>query len=306
MSKSRALIASLAGLLITLLFAGQAFAGSCIDGKASFAGLLRDGGSGSPVWFMENFKDIVTGGGTISHFAWIQLGDPNDIAVSGQWVDRGTEVGNSPGEGPDTLGLYRSSNQTFYLVDDNPAAPSLGDAEPATPTVSIDAFAFGIAGDQPVAGNWNGDTQGTDEVGVYRESASVFLLGDANSSSAGITSIALGAAGDTPLAGQFDSVAGDDVAVARVESGAVLTFYLRDSNGDVVVQQLGTITDQPLVGDWDGNGIDTIGIYRPSGNTFYLSNQEAGGAVGVDIQMQAGDSGDVGMAGGWWGHCPAP
>jgi hypothetical protein len=42
------------------------------------------------------------------------------------------------------------------------------------------------------------------------------------------------------------------------------------------VVNLGTAGDLPISGDWNADGIDTVGVFRPSVATFFLSNSFAG------------------------------
>ncbi|MFE7839994.1 hypothetical protein ACFU53_29245 [Streptomyces sp. NPDC057474] len=35
----------------------------------------------------------------------------------------------------------------------------------------------------------------------------------------------------------------------------------------------GNVGDLPIIGDWNGNGIDEIGVYRPGNRTFYPRNR---------------------------------
>lgn len=305
MSKSRALIASLVGLLITVLCAGQTFAGACVDGKASYIGLVRDVGPGSPDFFMGNFKEIVNPAGDVDYFAHTKMGDSGDLALAGQWVLRGQEAGSPPGEGPDTIALYRPSNNIYYLSDINPDAPSFADKTPTAPAPNFTEVPWGIAGDVPVVGNWDGLNE-IDKVGIWRPSEQNFYQAASNQPGAALLGIiTFGDMTDTPLSGQFDGSAGDEVGVARVENN-VLQFYLRQNDGFIVNLALGDANDQPLIGDWDGDGQDNIGIFRSSNQTFYLSNQTAPGLAGVDIQFTAGAATDVGIGAGWWGNCPAP
>jgi hypothetical protein len=44
--------------------------------------------------------------------------------------------------------------------------------------------------------------------------------------------------------------------------------------------------DIPLAGDWDSNGSVTIGVFRPSNGTFYLSN--AMPPTGVNMTVPTG------------------
>lgn len=54
-----------------------------------------------------------------------------------------------------------------------------------------------------------------------------------------------------------------------------------------------------MAGDWNGDGIDTIGVYRPSTLSFYLRNSNSGGPE--DIIFQYGVPGNVPMTGDWNG-----
>jgi hypothetical protein len=64
--------------------------------------------------------------------------------------------------GKTQIGLYRSSDQTFYLGDHNGLAPV--------------AMPFGEANDVPVTGDWDGS--GAAQIGVWRPSTGTWYLGD--------------------------------------------------------------------------------------------------------------------------------
>jgi hypothetical protein len=57
-----------------------------------------------------------------------------------------------------------------------------------------------------------------------------------------------------------------------------------------------------LAGDWTGKGFDSPGVYRPSNQNFYLSNQVCNCSVYADIQLQYGVSGDAPVMGDWIGQ----
>ena len=55
--------------------------------------------------------------------------------------------------------------------------------------------------------------------------------------------------------------------------------------------------DRVFVGDFDGDGIDTIGLFRPSNGMFYLKNTHTEGPA--DIEFPFGESGDLPISGDW-------
>jgi serine protease len=182
-------------------------------------------------------------------------------------------------QNPDTPGIFR--NGTFFLRNQN----SSGTADLS--------FAFGISGDRPVAGDWNGD--GIDTIGVFRNGT--FFLRNSNSSGFGDVTVAFGAAGDQPIVGDWNGDGIDTVGFYR--NGGV---YLRNSNSSgspEIVFSFGVAGDVAIAGDWDGNGTDTIGLFRPSNGTMYLKNSNSGAAA--DVVLTFGTTGDQPVAGDWNG-----
>lgn len=62
----------------------------------------------------------------------------------------------------------------------------------------------------------------------------------------------------------------------------------------------GATDDLPVAGNWNGDGIDTIGIYRPSTSQFFLRNSNTPGAPNISITF--GNPGDVPVIGDWDGN----
>jgi len=56
--------------------------------------------------------------------------------------------------------------------------------------------------------------------------------------------------------------------------------------------------DIPISGDWNRDGIDTIGVFRPSTSTFYLRDVNSGDATRI-FKFGHGPSGDIPVAGDW-------
>jgi hypothetical protein len=93
------------------------------------------------------------------------------------------------------------------------------------------------------------------------------------------------AAGTNPVApvGLFDAASGQWHLRAR--DGTVSTFYY------------GIPGDVPLLGDWDCDGLDTVGVYRPTTGFAYLRNSNVFG-IG-EIEFFVGVPGDVPLVGDW-------
>jgi len=185
-------------------------------------------------------------------------------------------VGNA-----DTPGLFRPSAALYFLRNSN------------TTGVADIALAYGIAGDVPVAGDWNGD--GVDTVGVYRNNA--FLLRNSNTTGIADIAVPFGIPGDVPLAGDWN---GDGIDTIGVRRGGA--FLLRNSNtagGADLVIPFGLASDIPIVGDWNGDGTVTIGVYRPSTSTFFLRNSNTTAAP--DLTLTFGMPGDTPLVGDWNG-----
>jgi len=182
----------------------------------------------------------------------------------------------------DTVGVFRPSNGNEFLKFKNTSG---------TPDISMH---FGVAGDKPLAGDWNGD--GTDSLGVYRNGK--FYLRNANSTGSADLAFAFGLATDQPIVGDWDGDGVDTIGVYRSSTGK---FYLRNSNSagaPDLVFTIGVPGDVAIVGDWDGDGTDTIGLFRPSNNKFFLKNTNS--AVGpMDVVFTYGIAGDKPVVGDW-------
>ncbi|MEP7289163.1 MAG: SBBP repeat-containing protein [Chloroflexota bacterium] len=188
----------------------------------------------------------------------------------------------------DTIGVYRTSNGTFYLRNSN----TTGFADITT--------AYGSGSILPVTGDWNGD--GIDTIGTYNTTTGLFSLKDSNSPGAPIIySFVLGASGDQPMAGDWNNNGQDGVGVFRPSNGLI---YLKNNltTGFADFQMvLGVPSDVPLAGDWNGDGKDSPGVYRPSTRTFFLTDAVANGSATANYQVTFGVAGDSPFAGDWNG-----
>jgi hypothetical protein len=199
-------------------------------------------------------------------------------------------VGAPATSGTDTIGVFRTVGNLFYLRNSNTVGvPDL--------TVS-----FGAAGDLPVVGDWDGN--GTTTIGLYRPSTSTFYL--RNSNSTGFPDITVqfgdGPGGDVPIVGDWDGNGTWTIGVYRPSTS---TFYLRNTNTagfpDLSIP-FGAVGDKPVVGDWDGNNTMTVGLYRSSSSTFYLRNSNSIGFPDITVQFGDGIGGDLPIVGDWDGN----
>jgi hypothetical protein len=181
----------------------------------------------------------------------------------------------------DTTGVFRPSNGLLYLKNSN----SSGFAD-----VSIN---YGLAGDYPVVGDWDGDGDAT--IGVYRNGN--FLLRNSNTLGFADLVFAFGAPGDQPIAGDWNGDGIDTIGVYRPSTGQ---FLLRNSNTAGAPEKsfyLGNVGDVGIAGDWNGDGIDTTGIFRPSNGVIFLKNANSSGFA--EIALNYGLAGDKPVTGDW-------
>jgi hypothetical protein len=222
------------------------------------------------------------------------FGLPGDIPIVGDWTGTGTVK----------IGVFRVVGGVgrFYLdmngngVWDGPGVDS--------------AINFGMTGDLPVVGDWNGT--GRTKVGVFRVVGGVgrFYL-DTNGN--GIWEPALdtlvlnyGATGDIPVSGDWSGNGSTKIGVFRVVAG-VGNWYL-DRNGDGVFNNagdtfynnFGVTGDLPVVADWSGTGTTKVGVFRLVGGAGRFFTDANGNGVYLnppDVLVNFGITGDRPVAG---------
>jgi len=181
----------------------------------------------------------------------------------------------------DTVGVFRPSNGALYLRNLN-----------VTGFADV-AINYGLGGDYPVVGDWDGN--GTDTIGVYRNG--VFYLRNSNSLGFADITVAFGSPGDQPIAGDWNNDGFDTIGVYRSSTG---TFLLRNTNTPGAPDlsfALGNAGDVGIAGDWDGDGMDTTGVFRPSNGVIFLKNTNTSGFA--NIALNYGLPGDQPVVGDW-------
>jgi hypothetical protein len=200
-------------------------------------------------------------------------------------ADGTVHVGPQPGAGPppapalrETPGVYRPDTQTFALASASGGAPS--------------EVAFGLPGDRPLRGDWDGD--GVATIGVYRPSTGEFHLRDANTPGPADRVVAFAAGSGIPIAGDWLGLGEDSVGVYQPADSTFHLLGRARTGAGVQVVAFGAPGDVPVVGDWDGNGTTTVGVYRPAESRFLLRNCNVAGAADLDVVF--GSAGDVPLA----------
>ncbi|MCS7079570.1 MAG: hypothetical protein NZ585_05905 [Chloracidobacterium sp.] len=211
--------------------------------------------------------------------------------VAGQVVTV-TQAGSSGASAPvgSTMAMFRPSNGYMYLK--NQLISDFADQD----------FFYGLGGDIPLAGDWDGD--GIDTPGIYRNvnGAMTFFLINNNTGGFADVSFAFGQPGDIPIAGDWD---GDGTVTVGVYRPSTQTFFLRNAlaagNADLTVTITGAqATDLPIAGRWTaGSNVTGLGLYRPSTGRFLLKNANTSGAPDADFVMTTTGNLVAPVAGDW-------
>ncbi|MDH3470194.1 MAG: hypothetical protein OEM94_02640 [Acidimicrobiia bacterium] len=133
-----------------------------------------------------------TGIADINYF----FGDPDDIPLAGDF----------DGDGCDTVSIYRPGEGRFYIID------QLGSQSGGLGAASVD-YLFGNVGDQPFAGDFNGD--GVDTIGLYREVDSFVYMRYSHSQGIADRSFFYGDPGDVIFSGDWNGDGTDTVGIFR-------------------------------------------------------------------------------------------
>jgi hypothetical protein len=221
------------------------------------------------------------------------FGLPGDIPVAGDWYGTGTT----------TIGVFRNGTWVLDLnnngVWDGTAAGKDG------------VFSFGLPGDMPVVGDWNGD--GRTKFGVFRCPSSgtgqcQFILDYAGKmafDSATAKFFTYGLPGDKPVAGRWNATTVvDQIGVFRCNfNGGNTCIWVVNSTGTGAfssadqVYFYGLNGDYPIVGDWNGSGQKRIGVFR--NGTIVLNINGTGQFGATDFIGSFGLAGDIPVVGTW-------
>jgi CSLREA domain-containing protein len=254
----------------------QGFAASASPAQALQANIIDTIGVYDPAgraFFLTNQNTSNTTGADFSY----SFGFAGSQGVVGNWTGGAADISFPAGV------VAQGTALRWDLADDNP---------PVLPNLTN--FNFGMPGQIPVVGDWDGD--GVDGVGVvFVNPATSFLRWELrNTLSAGPAEIAFdfGGMGFLPVVGNWDGVPGDEVGVYLPTT---MQWYLSQGplmNGVTPPLRAGSPftfggqpNAQPLAGDWNGNGTDGIGVFFPGADGFsryLLRSTPDGGAPDVN------------------------
>jgi Tol biopolymer transport system component len=149
-------------------------------------------------FFFALLKTTAARDTSIQLIAPVAFGQAGDLPVAGDW----------DGDGIDDVGVFRPSVSRFFLR----RPVQVSDPFPQTVFFTV-SFAFGQAGDLPLAGDWDGD--GADSVGVFRPTdPGLFLLSNSfDDNEVDFSFVFGGNPGELPVAGDWFAAGRDGVGL---------------------------------------------------------------------------------------------
>ncbi|CAA9422873.1 MAG: hypothetical protein AVDCRST_MAG74-3123 [uncultured Pyrinomonadaceae bacterium] len=216
--------------------------------------------------------------GALAYF-YILQSSTNTVRIEqfGQTGDDPTIIGDYDGDGRADPAVYRpgtgGSSSFFYYR-----------ASTATGGGNITGIPFGIAGDKPYPGDFDGDR---------RYDASVVRNNGGNAqifqrrSTQGFFVTNYGLFSDRFVTADYDGDSRNDLVVIR-DNGGALTWYVSTSvtNQFVALNYGTTASDTPAPGDYDGDSRTDFGVYR--GGFFFTF-----GTLSAPRAIPFGQTGDT-------------
>jgi hypothetical protein len=198
-------------------------------------------------------------------------GAPTDIPVPGDY----------DGDGLTDVAVWRPSNGGWYIHSSR-----TWDQSNLTPGRDMVTYLWGIPGDIPVQGDYDGD--GKYDLAIVRPgSAYSWAIALA---AGGSQSHSYGTTGDVPTPGDYDGDGKTDISVWRASSHE---WYVQLSGGgNILHSNIGSAGDIPVPGDYDGDGKTDRAIWHPADGSWWIAQSGGGNVTGTGW----GQSGDAPMA----------
>ena len=250
-----------------------------VEGAAQLAGDFNGDGQDELALFKDGewLIDINGNGQWDRSDLWAQLGSVGDLPVVGDW----------DGDGKDDIGVWGVARTgDGAAIEREPGLPDPEnrlETKPKNLPPSQDAesllrlmqrgsqgdprsdvidhvFRFGTRGDQPIAGDFNGD--GVSTLGIFLDGRWVLdVNGDGQLDEKQDGYAQFGKTGDIAVVGDFNGDGIDEIAVVRGDRVIV------DSNGNGRLDATDRVFEiqgegeNVVVGDFDGDGIDEAAYY---------------------------------------------
>jgi serine-aspartate repeat-containing protein C/D/E len=216
---------------------------------------------------------------------WAKLGGEGDLPIVGDWNGDGKDdigifgpqwegderaIEAEPGL-PTAQNVYRRRLTPTHSTPKNlPPEPDeatdghrvLKRTAHGDPRVDVidHVFRFGVQGDRPVVGDWNGD--GIRTIGIFRGGSWYLDIdGDGRFTERDVKAN-FGQPGDRPVVGDWNGDGIDQIGVFRQGMWYLDTNGNRELDAHDEVFRLGESGDLPVVGDWNGDGVDQPAVYR--------------------------------------------
>ncbi len=211
---------------------------------------------------------------------YILSSQTNTVRVEqfGRSGDNPTISGDWDGDGKADLAVYRpdaNGGQSYFFY--RPSSQS---------GVDFVTLYWGIAGDTPIFGDFDGDRKL--DATVYRPGENAFYV--RRSSDGTMLRQQWGiAADDAIFAGDFDGDGKSDFAVYRFIGADAGTWYILQSGANPAFRAVrwGLGSDLPVPADYDGDGKTDFAVFRRSDRVWYILNNASGTSSFVNFGLSS-------------------
>jgi hypothetical protein len=150
------------------------------------------------------------------------------------------------------------------------------------------SFDFGLGGDLPVPGDYDGD--GIQDLAVFRTGTGDWFTRKIYLNNCGpmecTEQVHFGLPGDVPAPGDFDGDGATDRAVFRPSEG---NWYILFSSGGWTGLHFGQNGDQPVTGDYDNDGKSDVAVIRRENGlmTWFVLQSSNNQFIGLQFGLTA-------------------